>query len=148
MLRVKVVHGAKKGSEVAMDSTGQIRAHAGGVLSPVVQRLKPADQRLRNVRGVSLMEMDWGSFYGKFRERSARPDARVTLAPHPDPNAPYALTLTYSEGGKPMRELYAIDPHDWFMVEGDVYEAGARVDHVLFRDVKLNPGLKDSWFKL
>jgi hypothetical protein len=34
------------------------------------------------------------------------------------------------------------------MVEGQVYEDNALVDHVHFHDIKLDTGVKDSWFRL
>ena len=42
----------------------------------------------------------------------------------------------------------SIDPQRWVMVEGSAYEGGTRVEHVVFRDVKLDTGVDDRWFKL
>jgi hypothetical protein len=56
--------------------------------------------------------------------------------------------VLYSEQGRRYREVYRIDPHLWVMLEGRVYEDDVLVDHVRFRDIHLDTGVKDSWFRL
>jgi hypothetical protein len=72
----------------------------------------------------------------------------MVLAPHPSPERPYEVVLTYSDGEKRMREVYRIDPQMWVMVEGDVFEDGMRVDHVAFSEIRLDAGVPDSVFRL
>jgi outer membrane lipoprotein-sorting protein len=148
MLRVNITGGSKRGSVVAVDDAGQIRGHKGGLLSSFVRTMKPADKRLLTIRGKSLLCLDWGCFYRKFHEDSARPGARAAVEPHADASAPYEITLSYPEGGKSKREVYTIDPREWVMVEGSAYENDARVEHVVFRDVKMDTGVDDRWFHL
>jgi len=146
-LRVRVVKGRHKASEVAMDAGGSVRGHEGGLLKPIVIKLKATDKRLCNLRGVPVTELDWGSFYTKCRERTARAGARTTLIPGAD-EAPHEVVVTYPHEGKAMREVYRIDPKLWVMVEGSVYEDEVRVDLIRFREIRLDPGLEDRWFKL
>jgi hypothetical protein len=131
-----------------VDRAGQIRGSKGGLLGLIVRRLAPTDSRLLSIRGTSMTTLDWGSFYQKYRAAALRPDAQVTLAPHPDPAAPYELTVAYANLGKSMREVYSLDPQSWLIVEGAVYEDATRVEHVLFRDIKLNTGVAETWFRL
>lgn len=148
MLRLKVLRGSKRGSQVAVDSSGQIRGSRGGILGLIVRRLTTNDPRLLTIRGASILTLDWGSFFVRYRATTLRPDTLVFLAPHPDPNSPFEVTVTYQNEGKAMREIYRLDPHLWVIVEGTVYENETQVAHVVFRDIKLNTGLTESWFRL
>lgn len=148
MLRLKVIRGSKKGSEVTVSNTGQVRGHQGGLFRSIIRRMKPTDSRLLTIRGSSMMGLDWGSFFLKFHAATANPGARVTLAPREDPEAPYQVQVAYPERGKRMREVYALSPRSWLLVDGAVYEDEVQVEHVTFRDVKLDTGLPDDWFSL
>jgi outer membrane lipoprotein-sorting protein len=148
MLRVRILRGRGRGVEFAVDYHGKMRGHQGGLLKAIVVEVSVKDPRIRSIRGVPVTEADWGSFYHKYWERSARPDARATLAPRGEEQAPYEVSLSYTDGEKRMREIYRIDPRLWVMVEGEVYEDEVRVDHVVFREIKLNTGVEDRWFKL
>ena len=148
MFRVRVLRGRQRGSEVAFSQDGKIRARKGGILKPIVVRLNKDDDRLYNLRGVCITEFVWSTFYHRFRERASLPGARTALLPRKDSASPYEVLLTYAHRGKNMRELYRVDPRSWIMLEGQVYEAGSRVDHVLFREIRTNTGVKESWFRL
>ena len=63
-------------------------------------------------------------------------------------DAPYEVALTFPLQGKSIREVYTIDSARWVIVEGAVYENEARIEHVVFREIKLNTGLADSTFRL
>jgi len=56
--------------------------------------------------------------------------------------------LTYPRLGRSIREVYTLDSDRWIIIEGAVYEDAARVEHVVFRDVKLNTGVADARFRL
>jgi len=148
MLRVRVTHGPGKGSEVAVDSQGQIRGRKRGLLSFIVKRLKASDRRLHTIRGTSMMELDWGSFMLRYRAAALRPDAQIVLAPRSDSNTPYKVLVTYPDLGKSVREVYSLDPHQWIIVEGALYEDDSLVEHVVFRDIKLDTGVAPAWFRL
>ncbi len=97
---------------------------------------------------MPVTELDWGSFYRKYREHAGRPGARATVAAHASAEAPYEVILTYSEQGTQWRGVYHIGSRHWVMVEGEVYEGQTRVDHIVFREIKLNTGVRDRWFRL
>lgn len=148
MLRAKVLRGSGRGSEVAVDSEGQIRGRPGGILSFVVQRLQASDRRLHNIRGTSLLELEWGAGFLRYHAAALRPDAVITLAPHPDPHSPYRVVVSYPDLGKAVREVYSLDPQRWVIVEGELYENEVRMEHVVFHDIKIDTGLPDAWFRL
>lgn len=148
MLRVRVNRGPGKGSEVAVDSEGRLRGRKRGLLSFIVKRLKASDRRLRTIRGTSMLELDWGSFFLRYHVAALRPDALIVLAPQTDPSSPYQVVVTYPDLGKSVREVYSLDPQRWIIVEGELYEDDVRVEHVVFRDIKLDVGMEDGWFRL
>lgn len=148
MLRLRVTQGSRSGSEVAVDSQGQIRGRQRGLLRFVVKKLKAGDRRLSTIRGTSMLELDWGSFYLRYHAAALRPDAVIALAPHADPNAAYQVVVTYPDLGKSFREVYSLDPRQWTILEGAVYENNTLMEHVVFRNVRLNTGLTDDFFKL
>jgi hypothetical protein len=78
--RLHVVRGSGKGSDVVVDSKGQIRGRKTGLLSFVVTRLKVSDRRIHNIRGTSMLELDWGSFFLRYHASALRPDAVISLA--------------------------------------------------------------------
>lgn len=147
MIRLHVIRGGHRGSEVAVDRDGVIRGREGGLLKAITIRMSKTDRRLQSIRGVSVTQLDWGSFYRDYRDNAARPGARATLAP-PVAGRPYEVTVSYSDAGKRVRDVYRVDPASWTLGEADVFEDDVRVDHILFRDVKLNTGVADSWFRL
>jgi hypothetical protein len=148
MLRIRVTHGTGKGAEIAVDSTGQIRGRKRGLLSFIVKRLKASDRRLSTIRGTSMLELDWGSFFLRYHAAALRPDARIVLLPRTDLASPHQIEVTYPDLGKSIREVYSIDPGQWVILEGNRFEDQVRVEHVVFRDIKLNTGVQDGWFRL
>jgi hypothetical protein len=148
MLRLKVLRGARKGSEVTMSDTGQVRGHQGGLFRAIIRRMKPTDPRLHTIRGSSMLGLDWGSFFLKYRAAAASPGARVSLTPREDPEAPYQVQVAYPNHGKRVREVYSLSPQSWLLIDGAVYEDEVRVEHVTFHDIQLDTGLPDRWFSL
>ena len=148
MLRVRVTRGAGKGSEIAVDTEGKIRGKKRGLLSFIVKRLQASDRRLHTIRGTSMLELDWGSFFLRYHAAALRPDAVISLAPQTSPDAPYRVVVTYPDLGKKVLEIYSLDPHQWIILEGEMFEDNVRVEHVVFRDVKLDTGVAADWFRL
>ena len=147
MLRVKVLRGRSRGSEVVIASDGGIRGRKAGLLKSFVTRLDADDSRLRNLRGIPVSEFLWSTFYGRFRERAALPGARMTLLPRQN-GGPHEIQLVYSDQGRSMREVVRVDPDTWFLQEHEVYDGTTRVDHAVFHGWKTNAGLREAFFRL
>lgn len=149
MLRAKITEGKRRGSEVAVDGLGKIRGHRSGLFKGVVKTLKPTDTRLRTIRGSSLLNLGWGSFFQKYHQAELRPSARVILAHRgASASSPYVVQVSYADQGKRVKETYSVDPQRWVIVEGELEEDGLRVEHLVFQDVKLDTGVGVAWFKL
>jgi hypothetical protein len=148
MVRIRVIKGGHRGSEVAVDANGNVRGREGGLLKAFVIGLSKTDRRLQSIRGVPITQLDWGSFYRTYHENAARPGARVTLSPHTGGVGPYEVTVTFPQEGKRVRAVYRVDPTRWVLLEADEFEDEVRVDHILFRDINLDTGLSEKWFRL
>jgi hypothetical protein len=148
LLRANITRGKRKGSVVAVDRAGTIRGHKGGILKGIVRKMNDDDHRLMTIRGASVMGLDWGSFFKRFHAGERRPGAKTTLVPRAGAAAPYQVQLSYPDSGSRVREVYSFDPTQWVIVEGAVYENEVRVEHVVFRDIKVDTGVADTWFKL
>ena len=103
---------------------------------------------------------------GKAAERAAR-DALASLSanlpPAPDSfehGAQYRVRLTRSVpagagGSAPsppirpirLRDVWMIDPVNWLLDSGDIFEGDERVDHFEFSEIRIDAGLKESWFR-
>lgn len=147
LLRLRVVRGDEKGSEIVVDGDGHIRARKDGLLKAFVARVKPDDPRLRTARGTSVLEIEWGAFFRRFRKHAARPGAETLLSPRTRANAPYEVVLTYVEEGKRVREVYRIDPQLWTLTDAEILEDGVRVSRATFSETRIDTGLKDDWFR-
>lgn len=147
MLRIHVVKGKTRGSDLVIDEAGKVRGRKGGLLKPFVISLSANDKRLRNIRGFPVTDLHWGAFYRKLREAAARPGARLTLSDRSGAD-PYHLTLRYVDEGKQIREEYYIHPEHWVLVRADSFEDEVCVDRVVFRDIRLDPGLEPKFFRL
>ena len=148
LLRLHVIRGSGKGSDVVVDTSGQIRGRKKGLLSFIVTRLKAGDRRIHNIRGTSMLELDWGSFFLRYHASTLRPDATVSMAARTDERAPYQVVITYPDLGKAVREVYSLDSQRWVILEGELYEDNVRMEHVVFREIKLDTGVDEKWFKL
>jgi outer membrane lipoprotein-sorting protein len=47
-----------------------------------------------------------------------------------------------------MREVFLIDPKEWVLLEGVMWEDGAQVSSVHFRDFRFDTGAEEKFFKL
>jgi len=148
MLRVKVLRGPSRGSEVVVSPRGEIRGRKGGFLKPVVIKLDEDDSRIRNLRGMPVTEFVWSTFYSGFRERAERAGAKLAVLPRRDPAGHVEVVLTSTAGGKSTREVLRFDPKLWLLEETEVFEGDTRVDYAVFHSFKTDTGLSDRLFHL
>lgn len=148
LARIKVVSGRSKGSEIAVDDKGQVRARKGGLLKPFVVKMKPNDRRLLSIRGISICEITWPAFYKRWRQTASLPGAKTTVAPRASREAPYEVVISFERDGKPCREHYRVDPRLWVLTEAEMWENGQRVDQIRFSEVSLNTGVEEDFFRL
>lgn len=145
LMRIKVIRGKNKGSEVVMDADGKIRARKGGLLKFVSVGVKANDRRLQNLRGTPLTRLYWENFYAEYRQRTRLPGARTAVRPGA---GAHEIVLTYSQNGKNVREIFRVASDTWTLMEGQMWEDNTLVDSVRFRDFRFDSGLNERLFAL
>jgi outer membrane lipoprotein-sorting protein len=147
LLRVRVLQGSGKGSEVALDEKGQYRGRKGGILKSIVVRLKPTDKRLQGLRGKSVTEFNLGTVYQRCRSR-AQSGADMNVAKAAEAPGTKGVVLSFIENGKRVQETYRFDPSTWFLTSCSVLEDGKLVESFDVGQLKVNAGLGTDWFRL
>lgn len=146
LLRVRVLQGPGKGSEVAVDEKGRYRGRKGGLLKPIVVSLKPTDKRLQGLRGKSISEFNLGTVFQRCRGRLSEGGANMQVAKSADSTK--GVVLSFSENGRRVQETYLFDPDTWFLTSCSVLENGNLIETFDVQQLKVNTGLSADWFRL
>lgn len=147
--RSHVLKGADEGSTVAKGADGKIRAKAGGVLSIITVTMKEDDARLKDVRGATLGQADWGFMVGQFAKRRAQGWAFTRL---PDETIAGVECAVIQATGKAdamgeTREAFAFEKANLAVRARRLFEGETQVDDTVYADAKLDPGLGDETFR-
>lgn len=149
LLRLRVMRGRHRGSELLLGADGVLRGRRGGLLKPFSRRLNRSDPSLRSLRGQPAWELDFASFLRAMQARMALPGGTSVVHPGAPGEHRLLLEVRYLPSGAsvPLRDVWSVDSAKWLLAGGDVFEGQNRVDHVEFSEVHLNPGLKPGWFR-
>lgn len=145
----RVVKGADEGSTVARGADGKIRARAGGALGIIAITMKEDDARLKDPRGATLNEADWGFIARQFQKRRG---AGWTFERLPDERIRGVDCAIVQAAGKAdamgeTREALAFDKATLALKARRLWEGEAQVDDTVYDRVKLDQGLTDEFFK-
>jgi hypothetical protein len=143
LVRIKVTDGRGKGSEAVRDAQGRVRARKGGVFKPFVRTLSPEDRRIRSLRGVTFWDAAAHNYLAALQERMEQPGSQCEIGPAPD--RPEWLRLVMNCAGN-YREQYWIDPQQLVVMKGECYEGDVLVHRFVISGVRIDAGLKDSFF--
>jgi hypothetical protein len=148
LLRLRVLHGRREGSELIVDTSGVLRGRRGGILRPFSRRLDRSDPSLRSLRGQPAWELDFGSFLLAMRARMALSGSvsTVSRATGSDPHLYLEVRYRPSPSDHPLRDVWGIDPREWLLTSGDVFDGEVRVDHIEISEIHVDTGIKESWF--
>lgn len=147
LVRVRVLKGAHRGSEISLCHSGKVIARSGGILGAIKVSMSKTDSRLRDSRGDYAWQSDWGTACHKLREclhSSEKSECRVLSDGHEEITCTYPDPISHVE----RREVWTFDSSGPYLLERDAYENGTRVEHVTYRDWKENLGLRVSFFDL
>jgi hypothetical protein len=167
LLRLRVLRGRHRGSELLLGGDGVLHGRRGGLLRPFSERLDRSDPSLRSLRGLPAWEVDFGSFLHSMEQRISQPDSSKAVHEAAGPTlvveVEYDAIQTDTRDGahsQPdssassaplhhtrLRDVWTVNPKDWLLVSGDVYDGTERVDHFEFSEVQVDTGLKESWFR-
>jgi hypothetical protein len=149
LLRLRVLQGRRKGSELVLAADGTLHGRRGGLLKPFSRRLSRTDPSLRSLRGQPAWELDFGSFLRAMRDRMALPGSAAVIH-EPTATEPHLLLeVRYRPPGSDrfLRDVWAVDLGEWLLAWGDVFDGQTRVDHVEFSQIRVDQGTKASWFR-
>jgi hypothetical protein len=148
LLRLRVLQGRHKGSELVLGPDGTLRGRRGGLLKPFTRRLSRNDPSLRSLRGQPAWELDFGSFLRAMRERMALPGSTAVVHVPTATESHLLLEVRYPPEGSDrfLRDLWAVDEGEWLLASGDVFDGETRVDHVEFSQIRVDQGTPESWF--
>jgi outer membrane lipoprotein-sorting protein len=147
MVRIKVEKGSHRGSQIALNAAGKIRARPGGLLKFIKVPVDKNDKRLRSPRGTPFYDTHMGSSCRRLREALQRSDkAEVTGAP----GGELQIVMSYKDpqSQAQMKEVWLVDSARWLITGCDVFESGDQVEHVVYRDYRVNAGIEDKVFNL
>jgi hypothetical protein len=149
LLRLRVLKGRRKGSELVLGADGVLRGRKGGLLKPFSRRLSRSDSSLRSLRGQPAWELDFGSFLRAMRERLALPGSSASLKAGSPQEPLITLEVLYRPPGSStrLRDVWVVDPREWLLVSGDVFDGETRVDHIQFAEIRPDRGLSEDWFR-
>jgi len=149
LIRIKVERGSHRGSEISVTRRGNVRAHGGGLLKPIVTTMKKTDSRLKDPRGSYAWESDFGTYYRRLREKLAAAEkAEVKPAPGEPDRLIMEVTYRDSERNRRLYEVLTIDSANWLLLKHDIYENDRQVAGVEFCEYRENTGLKEEFFDL
>jgi hypothetical protein len=143
LVRIKITAGRGKGSEAVLDAKGRVRGRKGGLLKPFAQTLSPDDRRICSLRGMAFWDAAAHRFLSALRARMEQPGNQCEIGPATD-RPEWLLLVLNCPGGN--REQYWIDPQELVLMKGELYEDGLLVHRFAISGVRVNVGLKDSFF--
>jgi outer membrane lipoprotein-sorting protein len=146
LLRARVVEGPSRGSEVAINGDGRIRARQRGVLRAIKLTLDKDDRRLRNLRGVPVWEAEWGAFLKKIGGALNHSTARSVVQAGENDTLMLDIRLTGANG--PERQLYVVEKSTYHLKSGETYEGDVLVSRVVCDKERLNPDLPNGFFNM
>lgn len=149
LIRIKVERGSHRGSEISVTSRGNVRAHGGGILKPIVTTMKKTDSRLKDPRGSYAWESDFGTYYRKLREKLGTAE-KAEVKPMPGAADRLLMEITYRdpERNRRVNEVWTIDSANWLLLKDEAYEEDRQVARIEFREYRENTGLKEDFFDL
>jgi outer membrane lipoprotein-sorting protein len=149
LLRLRVLQGRHKGSELVMGADGTLRGRRGGLLRRFSRRLSRSDRSLRSLRGQPAWELDFGSFLRAMRQRLALPGSTAVVREPTAADPHLILEVRYRppDAAGSLRDVWYVDPHTWLLARGNVFEGETQVDHFEITDIRIDQGLGERWFR-
>jgi outer membrane lipoprotein-sorting protein len=147
MVRIKVEKGHHSGSQIALNAAGKVRARPGGLLKFIKVPVDKNDKRLRSPRGTYFYDTHMGSSCRRLRE-AVRTAQNAEVTGTPGGSLQVSLSYNHPQSQAQMKEIWTIDSARWLITGCDVFENGDQVEHVVYRDYRIDGGLEDGVFNL
>ncbi len=145
LMRIKVVAGDNKGSEIVLTAGGGVRARAGGALRLIPISMTRTDRRLYDPRGHSAWDASFLKLHTRLKECLEKAD-QVQVTPLEAGNG-HRVTLHFRQGVHKFRETWTLRPTGAPVERLEVEVDGRVVERTVFRDFRENPNLSPDFFK-
>lgn len=150
-MRIEVIDGPNDGSVAVMTQPGKVKGHLGGVLSIFSGTVSDRSSYLLSINGWPMVDSDFLSLAQALRNYVYN-DGKVSKVTS-DPiewqdGKRYFVVELYEASPKRLWKRIAVDPGNLLPCYWVDYQEGQIWTYSLWKNVRLNPGIADSVFKL
>jgi len=150
-MRLEVTDGQNDGSVAVMTQPGKVKGHLGGVLAIFSGTISDRSSYLRSVNGWPMVESDFLSLAQALKTYvySDGKPTKVTSEPVEwQDGKRYFVVDLYEGSPKKLWKRIAVDPGSLLPAYWLDYQDGELWTYSLWKNLRLNPGVADSVFKL
>lgn len=151
MFRVEMTGDFKHGAVAVQGRDGKIRGHLGGALGAFTITIAPDSDMLLGANGYPLVDSDFASMC-KVIQGFVGQGCKARVSDHPvavegQSKKVYVLEITRPASTELYKRSY-IDPQSMLPLEWFDYLKGQLFARTVWKDLKLEPGIKDDLFKI
>lgn len=150
MARSMVIEGYNKGGVATRDKDGALRGRKGGVLSLVTITAKEDDERIRNLRGVTFFNGNWGMILKEFDEEiAAGMEVKRLNDVKIGGRMCYQVEVTGTKpNSKVTRDVLYLDTESNLITRRVQFEGKTKVSQTTYSKAELNKNQPDEFFHL
>jgi outer membrane lipoprotein-sorting protein len=151
MLRVEMTGDYKHGSVAVLGRDGKIRGHLGGALGAFTITIAPDSDMLLGANGYPLVDSDFAGMCKVIQGFIAQ-GCKARVSDHPvsvegQSRKVYVLEITRPNSSELYKRAY-IDPQSMLPLEWFDYQNNQLFARTVWKDLKIDPGIKDDVFKI
>jgi len=148
LMRIEVLEG-DPGAVAVLREDGKVRGHKGGWLSWIKLTVDLDHPLATTIRGHRMNQSHFGYMIGVMKKILVSEEARVIGEGEVEGQNVYVMEVVHEKPrGDLTRELIYVDKETWLLKKILGYEGRREVVNVTYRDIVLNPGLKDELFRM
>ncbi len=148
LVRVEVLEG-DPGAVAVLRKDGKVTGHKGGLLSWIKLTVNIDHPLATTIRGNRMNQGHFGYMIKMMKKILASEEAHVLGEEEIDGQKVYVMEILHEKPRKDLtRELIYVDKNTWLLKKILGYEGRREVVNVTYRDIVLNPGLKDELFRM
>ena len=147
LIRTEVLKGRKRGSTVVLQKDGKIRGRNSFGLRLT---LKPADRRLKNIRGSTFLNASFADKSARLNKQILEDGCAATLEEvEYDGRTAYHLRVLHKGAyDEVTEEGLWVDRESFLLLRNTMYAGKEVVSDVIWSDYEINVPLSDELFKL
>jgi len=147
-VRIEVIKG-DPGAVAVLSPDGKVRGHKGGLLSWIKLTVDIDSPIATTIRGHRMDQSHFPYMIKTMKKVLATDEARTLGEATVEGQAVYVMEIIHSVPRNDLtRELVYVDKNTWLIKRILGYEGRREVVNVTYRDIILNPDLKEDLFKM